>query len=91
MYDTLMQMGRWFGYRDGYIDVCRLYTPTELIEWFGHIAEAAEELRQELDIMVATGATPEGFWVARKITFNFDGNFTGENAKRASYATDLFR
>ena len=27
MYDTLMQMGRWFGYRPGYIDVCAgLYT-----------------------------------------------------------------
>ena len=26
MYDTLMQMGRWFGYRDGYMDLCRLYT-----------------------------------------------------------------
>ncbi len=26
MYDTLMQMGRWFGYRPGYLDLCRLYT-----------------------------------------------------------------
>ena len=32
MYDTLMQMGRWFGYRHGYLDLCRLYTTTELIE-----------------------------------------------------------
>ncbi|HIF20343.1 MAG TPA: endonuclease, partial [Gemmatimonadetes bacterium] len=23
MYDTLMQMGRWFGYRPGYLDLCR--------------------------------------------------------------------
>jgi hypothetical protein len=29
MYDTLMQMGRWFGYRPGYIDLCRLYTSGE--------------------------------------------------------------
>ena len=61
MYDTLMQMGRWFGYRDGYLDVCRLYTTHELIEWFGHIADAAEELRQEFDNMVAAGATPKDF------------------------------
>ena len=26
MYDTLMQMGRWFGYRPGYLDLCRLWT-----------------------------------------------------------------
>jgi hypothetical protein len=61
MYDTLMQMGRWFGYRPGYIDLCRLYTSRDLVEWFGHIADAAEELRQEFDIMVATGATPENY------------------------------
>lgn len=61
MYDTLMQMGRWFGYRDGYLDCCRLYTTSELIEWFGHIADAAEELRQEFDNMVAAGATPKQF------------------------------
>lgn len=61
MYDTLMQMGRWFGYRDGYLDVCRLYTSKEMIEWFGHITDAAEELRQEFDNMVAVGATPREF------------------------------
>jgi len=58
MYDTLMQMGRWFGYRPGYLDVCRLYTSRELVEWFGHIADAAEELREEFDMMEAVGATP---------------------------------
>lgn len=61
MYDTLMQMGRWFGYRDGYLDVCRLYTSEEMVEWFGHIADAAEELRQEFDNMVAAGTTPKQF------------------------------
>ena len=30
MYDTLMQMGRWFGYRAGYADLVRLYTTGEL-------------------------------------------------------------
>jgi len=58
MYDTLMQMGRWFGYRPGYIDLCRLYTTEELVEWFGHIADASEELRAEFDTMAESGATP---------------------------------
>jgi hypothetical protein len=58
MYDTLMQMGRWFGYRPGYADLCRLYTSSDLIEWFGHIADAAEELREEFDAMAASGGTP---------------------------------
>ena len=61
MYDTLMQMGRWFGYRPGYLDLCRLYTTEELVEWFEHIADASEELREEFDLMVASGATPREY------------------------------
>lgn len=61
MYDTLMQMGRWFGYRPDYLDLCRLYTTSDLVEWFGHIADAAEELRQEFDIMAKIHATPETY------------------------------
>ena len=58
MYDTLMQMGRWFGYRDKYVDVCRLYTSAELSDWFQFIARATEELRGEFDYMVEVGDTP---------------------------------
>ncbi|WP_270406033.1 Z1 domain-containing protein [Paenibacillus timonensis] len=58
MYDTLMQMGRWFGYRPGYLDLCRLYTSEELISWYKHIAMANEELRKEFDYMAAIGGTP---------------------------------
>jgi len=61
MYDTLMQMGRWFGYRPGYLDLCRLYTTSELVEWFGHITDAAEELREEFDLMAASGSTPREY------------------------------
>lgn len=62
MYDTLMQMGRWFGYRPGYVDLCRLYTTNDLREWFCHVTLAIDELRKEFDYMsdVAT-STPEQF------------------------------
>ena len=59
MYDTLMQMGRWFGYRPGYVDLCRLFTSRSLNEWFCHITLASEELRDEFDYMTSiAGATP---------------------------------
>lgn len=61
MYDTLMQMGRWFGYRPGYLDLCRLYTSEDLVEWFGHIADASEELREEFDNMVERKGTPNDY------------------------------
>ncbi|WP_338649069.1 Z1 domain-containing protein [Pseudomonas sp. ML2-2023-3] len=61
MYDTLMQMGRWFGYRPGYLDLCRLYTSSDLVSWFCHIADASEELRDEFDFMAEAKLTPEQY------------------------------
>jgi hypothetical protein len=61
MYDSLMQMGRWFGYRPGYVDLCRLYVTPELELWFRHVATAAEELRSRLDHMAMMGSTPEDY------------------------------
>ena len=61
MYDTLLQMGRWFGYRPGYVDLCRLYTTDELREFYSHITMATEELRQEFDLMADRGMTPSDF------------------------------
>jgi hypothetical protein len=61
MYDTLMQMGRWFGYRPGYLDLCRLYTTDELNRRYALITGAAEELYREFDYMVALGSSPREF------------------------------
>lgn len=61
MYDTLMQMGRWFGYRPGYLDLCRLFTTDDLRLWYRHIALAEEELRRDFDDMAASGRTPEDY------------------------------
>jgi Z1 domain len=61
MYDTLMQMGRWFGYRPGYLDLCRIWMTAELKEWFEHITKASNELRSEFDAMVARGGSPRNY------------------------------
>ncbi|MDV4167936.1 Z1 domain-containing protein [Rhodovulum sp. FJ3] len=64
MYDTLMQMGRWFGYRMGYDDLCRIWMPREAVSWYAHIAAATEELHQELRLMESAKATPKQFGLA---------------------------
>lgn len=61
MYDTLMQMGRWFGYRPGYADLCRLFTSQELIDWYQHITIASEEIRAEFDYMFLLNRTPKDY------------------------------
>ncbi len=61
MYDTLMQMGRWFGYRPGYEDLCRIHLSRDSIDWYAHIAEASEELRQQIKNMRRDGLSPKQF------------------------------
>lgn len=65
-YDTLMQMGRWFGYREGYQDLCRIYMPKIMIGNFGHIIEATEDLIDDFKKMQDEGMTPKDFGLAVK-------------------------
>lgn len=60
-YDTLMQMGRWFGYRDGYDDLCRVWLTEEAEGWYRHISDATRELRRDFRRMHALGAAPREF------------------------------
>lgn len=48
MYDTLMQMGRWFGYRHNYEDICQVWMSGESYSWYQHISDATDELRDEI-------------------------------------------
>lgn len=61
MYDTLLQMGRWFGYREGYKELCRIFMTVEAASWYGHISSAVEELREEFREMERIGLTPLEF------------------------------
>ena len=60
-YDTLMQMGRWFGYRDGYEKLCRIWIDSENVEWFSRIAEATEDLKNQISTMNDAGMHPDEF------------------------------
>jgi len=60
-YDTLLQMGRWFGYREDYVDLTRLYTTSELADNFRDLATYEEELRQEIRRYEQLGLTPMDF------------------------------
>jgi hypothetical protein len=47
-YDTLLQMGRWFGFRRGYEDLPRVWMTAELQDWFRDLATVEEEVRCEI-------------------------------------------
>lgn len=57
-YDTLLQMGRWFGYKDGFAEVCRVWTNPGVQTWFGYIGRVNEELKTDIDDMCAQKKTP---------------------------------
>lgn len=61
MYDTLLQMGRWFGYRVGYEDLCRIYMREEAIDWYMHISEVINELKDDFKIMNDYNLTPRDY------------------------------
>jgi hypothetical protein len=59
--DTLMQMGRWFGYRPGYLDLCRLFTTQELYNNYEIIAYSVDNLISQFDEMNLQKSDPEHF------------------------------
>lgn len=65
-YDTLLQMGRWFGYRPGYEDLCRLVTTRALQSAYREVTAANEELVRDFEQMAALGETPETYGLAVK-------------------------
>ncbi|WP_129308957.1 Z1 domain-containing protein [Streptomyces sp. L2] len=62
-YDTLLQMGRWFGFRNGYADLPRIWMTDELADWFRHLATVETEMRRDIDIYMTEAETPLTFAV----------------------------
>lgn len=60
-YDTLMQMGRWFGYREGYNELCKVYIPKSISNNFIRIINATDDLMLNLNRMREMRKTPEEF------------------------------
>jgi hypothetical protein len=58
-YDTLLQMGRWFGYRNGYADLTRIWMTDEMREWFHHLATVEQEIRFDIERYETGHETPE--------------------------------
>lgn len=57
-YDTLLQMGRWFGYRPRYEDLQRIWLSPGLDEDYAFLAMVEEEVRADIARMTAAGKTP---------------------------------
>ncbi len=85
MYDTLMQMGRWFGYRKGYENLFKIWMEPEAISWYEYISEATDELREEIREMRRVGLTPREFGL--KVQQNMASLFVTARSKMRATTT----
>jgi hypothetical protein len=60
-FDTIMQMGRMFGYRDGYRDLVRLWMDPDFSDAFDSATRATDDLRNDIIQMTKLGMTPRQF------------------------------
>ncbi len=88
IYDTLMQMGRWFGYRGGYEDICRIWMSEDSVDWYTEISEATDELRNDIKEMKQSGGTPKDFGLRVKRDSNVL-MITARNKMRAAASIPL--
>lgn len=59
-YDSLLQMGRWFGYRIGYEDLVRAWTTRSNEDSFRYICMVEEDLRDQIEELYEnTDASPD--------------------------------
>ena len=61
MCDTLLQMGRWFGYRDGYEDLCRIWMTLNAIDFYQFIAEEVDSINEQVKEMERLKKSPLEF------------------------------
>jgi hypothetical protein len=57
-YDTLLQMGRWFGYRPGYEELPRVWMTSGILDNFRFLAQVEWEIREEMRAMEIRGVSP---------------------------------
>ncbi|MDB6352158.1 Z1 domain-containing protein [Trichococcus sp. K1Tr] len=88
--DTLMQMGRWFGYRIGYEVYPRIWLNEVVKERFEFVTQLDEELRDDIEGFSRLGKTPKEFGVRVK---NSPNNafiqVTSKNKMQSAIAAEL--
>ena len=80
-FDVLMQMGRWFGYREGYADLCKIFITKESAEYYRYICMSIEDLRKDIEIMGRQKKKPEEYGI-RVRNDSIDLGITAANKSR---------
>ena len=87
-FDVLMQMGRWFGYRNGYDDIFQIWTSQTSAKWYAEIARSSQELKDSIKNMYDQRLTPKDFGIKVRDNCN-ELQITASNKMRAARGWDL--
>ena len=82
-YDVLMQMGRWFGYRGDYEDLCRIYITEKSKNFYKEIYEATKKLKEDIYIMSKENKKPEEYGI-RVMNNSSELGITARNKMRSA-------
>lgn len=89
--DTLMQMGRWFGYRGNYELLPRIWITDRAQSQFKFLALLDQELREEIEYMVNTARSPSEY--GPKVNNNPDKSclikITSKNKMQSAKAAEV--
>ena len=80
-FDVLMQMGRWFGYRDGYNDLCKIWITRTSFNYYKDIFLSTEALKNDIRTMGLENRKPEDFGI-RVMNDSIDLGITAANKMR---------
>jgi len=88
--DTLMQMGRWFGYRKSYELLQRLWITSKTEEQFKFLSELDQDLRDEIKYMDSMGRKPESYGPKVKNTPKYSFiRITAKNKMQSAKSSDM--
>ncbi|MCL2599463.1 MAG: hypothetical protein FWD76_06125, partial [Firmicutes bacterium] len=97
-FDVLMQMGRWFGYRQGYEDLCKVYLTKTSKIYYKEIIESTEQLKQDMRTMCEQKKKPvefgirirNNFWNGLRITAVSKMRNTGSKTVTKDFFGEMF-
>lgn len=79
--DTLMQMGRWFGYRFGYENLCRVYLCNDSENFYKELNNVVDNLISDIEYLVQEHKRPKDFAMKVKST-DLAIDITSRNKRR---------
>ena len=87
-FDVLMQMGRWFGYRDGYDDLVKIYLTRNSLSYYQEISNSMDGLKQDIDNMRRDRRKPEDYGIRVRNNSNELGITAANKMRNTKTKTD---